>query len=104
LDSSVFEQTEFLLRTSITGTRGHTQQVVTDTAVPGVAAFPAHQLTETALRRDHAFACRLFEQVPRQVLGIAAVTQTRTVEQPFGHTHGKSLGRGNTKVFGGNRV
>ena len=104
MDSSVFEQTEFLLRTSITGPGSLTQQVLTDTPIPGIAALTAHQLTETALRRDHAFACRLLEQTPRQVLGIAAIAQTRTVEQPLGHTYGKSLGRGNTRVFGGNRV
>jgi hypothetical protein len=46
----------------------------------------------------------LLEQTPRQMLGITAIAQARAVEQPFGHTHGKSLGRGNTRVFGGNRV
>lgn len=104
MDSSVFEQTKFLLRTSITGPRGLAQQILPDTPVPGVATLTAHQLTETALRRDHAFARRLLEQTTRQMLGITAIAQTRAVEQPFGHTHGKSLGGGNTRVFGGNRV
>ena len=104
MDSSVFEQTEFLLCTTVTGAGGLTQQILTDAPIPGIAALAAHQLTESTLRRNHALACRLLEQTSRQVLGIAAFAQTRAVEQPFGHTHGKSLGRGNTRVFGGNRA
>ncbi len=99
MDSSVFDQTEFLLRTPVTGTGGLAQQILTDTAIAGIAALAAHQLTETALRNNYAFARRLLEQAPGQVLGIAAVAKTRAVEQPFGHAHGKSLGRGNTRRF-----
>ncbi len=104
LDSSVFEQTEFPLCTTVAGASGLAQQILADAPIPGIATLAAHQLAEATLRRDYAFACRLLEQAPRQMLGITAIAQPRAVEQPFGHTHGKSLGRGNTRVFGGNRV
>jgi hypothetical protein len=35
---------------------------------------------------------------------VAVITQARAVEQPFGHAHGKALGRGNTGGRGGNRI
>ncbi len=104
MHSSVFDEPQFLLRAKVTGTGSLTQQVVADAAIPGIPALTAHQLTETALRDDHAFARWLLQQTPGEMLGIEAVDQARTVEQPFGYTHGKSLGRGNTREFWGNRV
>jgi hypothetical protein len=104
LDSSVFEQTEFLLRTQVTGTRSLTQQVLADPAIAGIAALTAHQLAEATLRNHYTFASWLFEQSASEVFGITAVDQTRTVEQPFGNTYRKSLGRGNTRGVSGNRV
>ncbi len=97
MDSSVFEQTEFLLRATIAGTRGLTQQILTDATVPCVTALAAHQLAETALRNHHAITRRLFEQAASEVFGIVTVAQARAVEQPFGNTNGKSLGRGNRR-------
>lgn len=97
MDSSVFEQTEFLLRTTVTGTSGLTQQILTDATIPGVTALTAHQLTETALRSHYAFTRRLLEQAPCDVLGIMTVAQARAVEQPFCDANGKSLGRGNRR-------
>jgi hypothetical protein len=97
LDSSVCDEPEFLLRTTVAGAGGLTQKILTDTPVPGIAAFTAHQLAETALRCNYTFTRRLLEQATGQVLGIVAGAQPRAVEQPLGHTHGKSLGRGNRK-------
>jgi len=103
LDSSVFDQAEFLLRAAVTGAGGLTQQVPSDPAIPGIAALAAHQLAEATLRGDHPFPGRLLEQAAGEVLGILAIAQARAVQQPFGHAHGKSLGSGNTKGLGGNR-
>jgi len=103
LDSSVFDQAEFLLRASVTGAGGLAQQVLADPAIPGIAALAAHQLAEATLRRDHPFPGRLLEQAAGEVLGILAVAKSRAVQQPFGHAHGKSLGSGNTRELGGNR-
>jgi hypothetical protein len=97
LDSSVFEQTEFLPRATIAGTGGLAQQILTDATVPCVTAFAAHQLAETALRNHHAITRRLFEQAASEVFGIVTVAQARAVEQPFGNANGKSLGRGNRR-------
>jgi hypothetical protein len=97
LDSSVFEQTEFLLRATIAGTGGLTQQILTDTPVPCVTALAAHQLTETALRSHHALPCWLLEEAASKVFGIMTVAQARAVEQPFCNANGKSLGRGNRR-------
>jgi hypothetical protein len=97
LDSSVFEQTEFLLRTTVTGASGLAQQILTDATIPGVTALTAHQLTEAALRSHHAFTRRLFEQAPCDVFGIMTVAQARAVEQPFCDANRKSLGRGNRR-------
>jgi hypothetical protein len=97
LDSSVFEQTEFLLRTTITSAGSLAQQILTDATIPCVAALAAHQLTETALRSHHAITRRLFEQAACEVFGIVTVAQARAVEQPFGNANGKSLGRGNRR-------
>jgi hypothetical protein len=44
LDSSVFDQTEFLLRAPIPGTRSLTQKLLSNAAIPGITAFAAHQL------------------------------------------------------------
>ncbi len=104
MDSSVFDEPEFLLRTTITGASGLTQKILANAAIAGIAALTTHQLTETALRDDHAFARRLLEQAASKVFGIMAVAQARAVEQPFGDAHGKSLGRGNTRRLRGNRV
>ncbi len=104
MDSSVFDQAEFLLRTSITRAGGLTQQILTDTAIPGVAALTAHQLAKAALRHNHTFPGRLLEQAAGEVFGVLTVAQARAVEQPFGHAHGKSLGSGNTKGLGSNRI
>jgi hypothetical protein len=97
LDSSVFEQTEFLLRATIAGTGGLAQQILPDTTIPCVAALAAHQLTEATLRGHHAITRRLLEQTASQMLGIVTVAQARAVEQPFGNANGKSLERGNRK-------
>jgi hypothetical protein len=97
LDSSVFEQTEFLLRTTITGTGGLAEQILTDAPIPCVTALAAHQLTEAALCSHDAITRRLFEQAPSEVLGIMTVAQARAVEQPLGDANGKSLGRGNSR-------
>lgn len=97
MDSSVFEQTEFLLRPTVTGTGGLAQQVLTDATIPGVTALAAHQLAETALRSHHAFTRRLLEQAASEVFGIMTVAQARAVEQPFCHANGKSLGRDNRR-------
>lgn len=80
MDSSVFDQAEFLLRTSVTGAGSLTQQVLADSAIPGIAALAAHQLTETTLRGDHPFPGRLLEQAAGEVLGILAVAQARAVQ------------------------
>lgn len=104
MDSSVFDQTEFLLRATVTGTGGLTQQLLTDTPVTGIAALPANQLAEAALCSDHTFTGRLLEQTAGQVLGAGTVAQARRIEQPFGNTHGKTLGSGNRGRIGGNRV
>ena len=104
MDSSVFDQAEFLLRTTITGTGGLAQQILADPAIPGIAALTAHQLTETALRGDHTFPGRLLEQAAGQMLGILVGAQARTVQQPFGHAYGKSFGSGNTRRLRGNSV
>lgn len=92
MDSSVFEQTEFLLRAPIASAGGLAQQILANAPVPCVTAFAAHQLTEAALRRDYTFARRLLEQAASEVLGIVAGTQARAVEQPFRNAYGKSLG------------
>ena len=97
LDSSVFEQTEFPLCTTVAGASGLAQQILADAPIPGIAALAAHQLAEATLRRDYAFACRLLEQAPCDVLGIMTVAQARAVEQPFCDANGKSLGRGNRR-------
>ncbi len=97
MDSSVFDEPEFLLCTQIAGASGLAKKVLTDTAIPSIAAFAAHQLAETALRNDHAFARWLLEQAAGEVFGVVTVTQARAVEQPFGHAYRKSLGRGNTR-------
>ncbi len=104
MDSSVFEQTKFPLRATITGTGGLAEQILTDTPVTGVTALAAHQLTEAALRSHHAITRRLFEQAASEVFGIVAGAQARAVEQPFGNANGKALGRSNTGRFWGNRV
>ncbi|CAI8796318.1 Acyl-CoA dehydrogenase [Pseudomonas sp. IT-P100] len=96
MDSSVFDQTQFLLGASIPCPRGLTQKVLADSAIPGIPAFAAHQLAETALRGHYAFSGRLLEQSPGEVFDVAVFTQARAVEQPLGHTHRKALGRGNT--------
>lgn len=97
MDSSVFEQTKFLLRATVAGAGGLTQQILTDATIPCVAALAAHQLTEATLRGDHTFTRRLLEQAASEVFGIVTVAQARTVEQPFGNANGKSLGRGNRR-------
>jgi hypothetical protein len=97
LDSSVFEQTEFLLRATIAGTGGLAQQILTDATIPCVTALAAHQLAESALRSHHAITRRLFEQAASKVFGVMTVAQARAVEQPFGNANGKSLERGNRK-------
>jgi hypothetical protein len=99
MDSSVFNQTQLLLRPHVARTGRLAQKIVTDAPVPGIAALTAHQLAETALRNDYAFACRLLEQASGEVLGIMAVTQARAIEQPFSYTHGKALRRGNRRVL-----
>ena len=99
MDSSVFDEAEFLLCTKVAGARGLAQKIMTDAAITGIPAFAAHQLAETALRGDHTFARRLLEQATGKMLGIVTVAQARAVEQPFGHTDGKSLWRGNTRRF-----
>ena len=80
MDSSVFEQTEFALCTPVAGASGLAQQILPDAPITGIAALAAHQLAETTLCRDHAFARRLLEQTPRQMLGITVIAQTRAVE------------------------
>ncbi len=97
MDSSVFEQTELLLRATVAGTGGLTQQILTDAPVTGVTALAAHQLTKTALRSHHTLACRLLEQAASEVFGIMTVAQARAVEQPLSNANGKSLGRGNRR-------
>ena len=97
MDSSVFEQTEFLLRTTITSAGGLAQQILTDATVSCVAALAAHQLTEATLRRDHTITCRLLEEAASEVFGIVTVAQARAVEQPFGNANGKLLGRGSRR-------
>lgn len=97
MDSSVFEQTEFLLRATVAGAGGLTQQILTDTTIPCVAALAAHQLTEATLRSHHTITCRLLEEAASKVLGIMTVAQARAVEQPLGDANGKSLGRGNSR-------
>ena len=104
MDSSVFDQTEFLLCAPITGAGGLTQQLLTDTPVTGIAALTADQLAETALRSDYTFTGRLLEQAAREVFGAGAVAQARRIEQPLSHTYGKTLGSGNRGRIGGNRV
>ncbi|GLH36638.1 hypothetical protein RS1P1_09210 [Pseudomonas moraviensis] len=104
MDSSVFDQTEFLLRAPVTGTGGLTQQLLTDTPVTRVAAFTADQLAKTALRGDHAFTGRLLEQTAGEMLGAGAIAQARGIEQPFSHADGEALGRGNRIRLWGNRV
>ncbi|VVM74359.1 hypothetical protein PS925_03772 [Pseudomonas fluorescens] len=99
MDSSVFEQTEFLLRATITSAGGLAQQILTDAPIPSVTALAAHQLTETALRGDDTFTRRLLEQAASEVFGIVAGAQARAVEQPFGNANGKALGRSNTGRF-----
>ena len=99
MDSSVFEQTEFLLRATITSAGGLAQQILTDAPIPSVTALAAHQLTETALRDDDTFTRRLLEQAASEVFGIVAGAQARAVEQPFGNANGKALGRSNTGRF-----
>lgn len=97
MDSSVFEQAEFPLRATVASAGGLAQQLLADASISGVTTFATHQLTEAALRRDHAFARRLLEQAAREVLGIMAGAQARAVEQPFRNAYGKSLGRGNRR-------
>lgn len=97
MDSSVFELAEFPLCTTVAGAGGLAQQLLANASIPCVTAFAAHQLTEAALRRDHAFARRLFEQAASEMLGVMAGAQARAVEQPFRNTYGKSLGRGNSR-------
>ncbi len=104
MDSSVFDQTEFLLRTTVTGAGGLTQQLLTDTPVTGVAALPTDQLAETALCSDHTFTGRLLEQTASEVFGAGTVAQARRIEQPLSHTYGKTLGSGSRGRIGGNRV
>ncbi|TDV50610.1 hypothetical protein EDF87_103247 [Pseudomonas helmanticensis] len=99
MDSSVFEQTEFLLRASVASAGGLTQQILTDTPVTGVPTLAAHQLSEAALRGDHTFTRRLLEQAASKVFGIVAGAQARAVEQPFGNANGKALGWSNTRRF-----
>ena len=99
MDSSVFEQTEFLLRATITSAGGLAQQILTDAPIPSVTALAAHQLAETALRNHHAITRRLFEQAASEVFCIVTVAQARAVEQPFGNANGKALGRSNTWRF-----
>ncbi|VVM59254.1 hypothetical protein PS624_01213 [Pseudomonas fluorescens] len=97
MDSSVFEQTEFLLRATVAGAGGLTQQILTDATIPCVATLTAHQLPKTALRSHHTFSCRLLEEAASKVLGIMTVAQARAVEQPLGDANSKSLGRGNRR-------
>lgn len=97
MDSSVFEQTEFLLRTTVAGAGGLAQQILTDAPIPSVTALAAHQQTETALCSHHAFTRRLFEQAASEMFCIVTVAQARAVEQPFCDANGKSLGRGDRR-------
>lgn len=97
MDSSVFEQAEFLLRTPVASAGGLAQQLLADASIPGVTALAAHQLAEATLRRDHAVARRLLEQAASEVLGVMAGAQARAVEQPFRNAYGKSLVRGNRR-------
>ncbi|CAI8990681.1 hypothetical protein EMIT0194MI4_80008 [Pseudomonas sp. IT-194MI4] len=61
MDSSVFDQAEFLLGASVPCARSLAQQVLANTAIPGIPAFAAHQLAEAALRGHYAFTGRLLE-------------------------------------------
>jgi hypothetical protein len=47
--------------TVVPGPGGLAQQILTDTPVPRVPAFAAHQLPEATLRSHHAFTGRLLE-------------------------------------------
>ena len=77
-------------------TRSLAQQVLTDSTIPGIAALAAHQLAKTTLRGGDPITGRLLEQASGEVFDAGAFTQTRAVQQPFGHAHRKTLGRGNT--------
>lgn len=80
MDSSVFDQPQFLLSAVIACPSGLTQQVLTDPAVPGIPAFAAHQLAKAALRSHHAFTGRLLEQTSGDVFDVTVFSQMRTVQ------------------------
>ncbi|ERO64556.1 hypothetical protein P308_23540 [Pseudomonas piscis] len=103
MDSSVFDPTQLLLGATVAGASRLAQQVMTDTAVPGITAFAAHQLTQPALRGDYALAGRLLEQASGKVLDAGAMSKTRIVQQPQGNPQGETLGFGNTFRGCGNR-
>ena len=103
MDSSVFDQPQFLLGASIPCPRGRTQKILADTAIPGIPAFTAHQQTETALRSHHSFTGWLLEQTSGEVFDVGVFAQTRAVQQPLGHTHRKAFRRGDAGRCGGCR-
>ncbi|MNI45362.1 hypothetical protein D3C73_997840 [compost metagenome] len=96
MDSSVFDQPQFLLGTAITGSSRLAQEVLANTAIPGIATLATHQLPEAALRGHHPFAGWLLEQTSGEMFDIGVVTQPWTVEQPLGYTHRNAFRRGNT--------
>ncbi|MNQ94899.1 hypothetical protein D3C85_1104370 [compost metagenome] len=92
MDSSVFDQAQFLLRAQIPCPCGLTQKIVADPAIAGIPAFAAHQLAETTLRRHDPFTGRLLEQTSGDVFDVRVFAQARAVQQPLGHPHRKALG------------
>lgn len=85
MDSSVFDLAKLQLGAAIASPCRLPQQIVADPPIAGVAAFAAHQLAKTTLRRHHPFPGRLLEQTPGKVFDVPVIPQARTVEQPHGH-------------------
>ncbi|CAI8981283.1 Acyl-CoA dehydrogenase [Pseudomonas serbica] len=92
MDSSVFDQAQFLLRTQVPCPCGLAQEILANPAIAGVTAFPAHQLPQPSLCSDDTFTRRLLEQMSGDVFDVRVFAQARAVQQPLGHPHRKALG------------
>ena len=80
------ETTQFQLGNAVTGSRSLTQQLQTDSAIAGIAAITAENLTKAALRLNHTLACRLLEQTAGNPLYAGGMPQTRAIQQPGSKT------------------
>lgn len=95
--------TERQLRLEVSGTRGLAQQLEAETTIARGMAVAAEQLAKTTLRRHHALARRLLEQMSGETLGTVGFADTRTVQQPGCHPYRQThLDNGRRRRLGTN--